>query len=198
MTIHHDLLTSWGAIHRKVEKGRVIFCEAEIPHFYYQIVSGEVRMVNIGTSGREFIQGLSGPGDPIGETALLTGQPYIAAAIANVETVLLRLPRSTFLQLLRDNPDAHFAFTCHLACRLRLQTALSKDICTSQPAHLISALLRRHTADLSPLGNGRTRVNLTRQQIADMTGLRVETVIRIIRGLYKRGELQLEKGKVYV
>ena len=41
------------------------------------------------------------------------------------------------------------------------------------------------------------RVNLTRQQIADMTGLRVETVIRTIKNLEHKGDLVIDKGKVY-
>jgi CRP-like cAMP-binding protein len=40
-------------------------------------------------------------------------------------------------------------------------------------------------------------VQLTRQQIADITGLRVETVIRSIRQLYENGKLAIAKGKVY-
>jgi CRP-like cAMP-binding protein len=41
------------------------------------------------------------------------------------------------------------------------------------------------------------KIELTRQQIADMTGLRVETVIRSIRELERNGHLKIERGKVY-
>jgi len=41
------------------------------------------------------------------------------------------------------------------------------------------------------------QVKLTRQQIANMTGLRVETVIRTIRNLQSKGQLHITKGKVY-
>ena len=41
------------------------------------------------------------------------------------------------------------------------------------------------------------QVDLTRQQIANMTGLRVETVIRTIRSLNERHELVIEQGKIY-
>ena len=42
------------------------------------------------------------------------------------------------------------------------------------------------------------QLKLTRQQIADMTGLRVETVIRAMRNMHEKGELTIEKGKVFV
>ena len=41
------------------------------------------------------------------------------------------------------------------------------------------------------------RLKLTRQQIADMTGLRVETVIRTMKNMQTKGQLVIEKGKVY-
>jgi len=41
------------------------------------------------------------------------------------------------------------------------------------------------------------RIDYTRKQIADMTGLRVETVIRVMRNLYEKKMLTIRKGKVY-
>ena len=41
------------------------------------------------------------------------------------------------------------------------------------------------------------QLKLTRQQIANMTGLRVETVIRAMRQMHEKGELTIERGKVY-
>lgn len=198
MIIDTDLLLCWGAIQRKIEKGRVIFCEGEEPHFYYQLVSGQVEMVNTSPSGKEFIQGIFGPGDSFGEPAVLTEQPFPASAVAIEDCVLLRMPRERFIQLLKDNPDVHFAFTRLLSERLRQKSILSKEICFHEPATLIRGLLERHAVCNGDTRLGRLRVFLTRQQIADMTGLRVETVIRIIRSMYKRGDLVLEKGKVYV
>jgi CRP-like cAMP-binding protein len=40
-------------------------------------------------------------------------------------------------------------------------------------------------------------IDLTRQQIGDLTGLRVETVIRTIKTLEKKGELKIINRKVY-
>jgi CRP-like cAMP-binding protein len=40
-------------------------------------------------------------------------------------------------------------------------------------------------------------MDLTRQQVANMTGLRVETVIRSIRNMNENGQLVIERGKVY-
>jgi hypothetical protein len=39
---------------------------------------------------------------------------------------------------------------------------------------------------------------LTRQQIADLTGLRVETVIRVIRNLHLTDKLTIKHGKIFM
>ena len=65
------------------------------------------------------------------------------------------------------------------------------------PEHSISTLLsyfKQTQKNICPKCN---RINLTRQQIADMTGLRVETVIRTIKSLQTKGRLVIDKGKVY-
>src|SRR5215472_346714 len=129
--IDNDLLLCWGAIHRKMEKGRVIFCEGDRACFYYQVVAGKVRMVNIAEGGKEFIQGIFGPGESFGEPILLLDQVYPAGAIADEDTVLLRLDKERFIHLLKDNPDIHFEFTRLLAERLRQKAILSKEMCCS-------------------------------------------------------------------
>lgn len=198
MHLSPDTLLRSGAIQRSVKKGKVIFCEGEKAHFFYQIVTGRVKMVNTGATGKDFIQGLFGPGDSFGEPALFTQGAYPAAAVAEEDTVLLRLTYPGFLQLLINNPDMHFAFTRHLATRLLQRAVLQKESCCGQTATLIGTVLQRYKVHDGPMFRGRKRVHLTRQQIADMTGLRVETVIRVIRNMFKNGEVVLEKGKVYV
>ncbi|WPQ66013.1 Crp/Fnr family transcriptional regulator [Chitinophaga sancti] len=196
MIIHTDLLREWGAIRLTAEKGRVIFTEGEEAHYYYQIESGEVRMVNTSLNGKEFIQGIFVAGESFGEPPLFTGMGYPAAAVADSDSVILRLPKPTFIRLLKENPEIHYAFTTLLAMRLRQKSILSREMTCSEPAVLIRGVLKRYT--VPELLQGRLRVTLTRQQIADMTGLRVETVIRTIRGMYKKGDLLVNKGKVYV
>lgn len=42
------------------------------------------------------------------------------------------------------------------------------------------------------------RLMLTRQQLANMTGLRVETIIRTMKLMEKNDELNIIKGKVFI
>lgn len=192
-----DLLLSWGATYKKVQRNDIIFFEGSHANFYYQLVSGKVRWVSINEEGKEFIQMMVEEGESFGELPLFDDAPYAATAIADENCVIIRLHNSSFLQLIHDNADIHFAFTRLFSQRLRFKFLTIKVLATLNPEQRISALLnyfKQHQRHTCPKCN---RINLTRQQIADMTGLRVETVIRSMRHLHDKGLLTIEKGKVY-
>lgn len=192
-----DLLLAWGAAYKKVSAGEMIFREGGNCSFYYQLVSGKVRWVNINDEGREFIQTIIEPGECFGELPLFDDEPYAASAIADEDSVIIRLHKITFLQLIKENPEIHFAFSKLLTERLRFKFLILKELATHNPESSISTLLsyfKEHKKNICTKCN---RLKLTRQQIADMTGLRVETVIRTMRNMHSMGLLRIDKGKVY-
>jgi len=197
MMIDIDLLLTWGATYKQVQRDEIIFHEGGCGNFYYQVVSGRVRWVSINEESREFIQFMIDKGESFGELPLFDDAPYAATAIADEDCVLIRLHKSNFLQLLKDNPEIHFAFTRLLSERMRFKFLTIREMAYYNPEHRVSTLLgyfkknNKHTCPKCK------QIRLTRQQIADMTGLRVETVIRAMRHLHNKGALLIEKGKVY-
>lgn len=192
-----DILLSVGAAYKKVAAGDIIFREGNPCCFYNQLVSGSVRWVNVDEEGNEFIQNMIEAGECFGEMPLFDDQPYAATAVAETDVVVIRLHKSEFHQLIMDRQDIHFAFSKLMAERIRFKFMLLKEIASHCPQQSISSLLaymKKHKKNFCPACN---KVKLTRQQIASMTGLRVETVIRTIRVLHEKGELTIEKGKVY-
>ncbi|MBS1621003.1 MAG: Crp/Fnr family transcriptional regulator [Bacteroidetes bacterium] len=192
-----DTLLAWGATYKKVNKEEIIFNEGVECIFYYQLVSGSIRWVNIKEDGREFIQAIIEPGECFGELPLFDSSLYAANAIANCDSVLLRLNKTTFRQLLREYPDLHFSFSKLISARLRFKFLLLKELACNDPEQRIVALLSYLKTNRKNICHDCNRVNLTRQQIANMTGLRVETVIRTIKSLQQKGTLFIDKGKVY-
>lgn len=192
-----DTLLAWGAAFKKLKANEIIFQEGTQAQFFYQLVSGSVRWVNINEEGKEFLQVMIEPGECFGELPLFDDGPFAATAIANEDAVIIRLHRSTFLQLIKENPEIHFAFSRLLTERLRFKFFILKEIANHNPEHSISTLLsyfKQTKKNICPKCN---KIKLTRQQIADMTGLRVETVIRTIKNLQLKGTLTIDKGKVY-
>ncbi|MFL5748510.1 MAG: Crp/Fnr family transcriptional regulator [Niastella sp.] len=197
MMIDIDLLLTWGATYKQVQRDEIIFHEGGHSNFYYQVVSGRVRWVSINEDSREFIQLMVEKEESFGEFPLFDDGTYAATAIADEDSVIIRLHKSNFQQLLKDNPGIHFAFTRLLSERMRFKFMTIREMAYYNPEHRISALLTYFKKNNKHTCPKCKQIQLTRQQIADMTGLRVETVIRVMRQLHDKGALLIEKGKVY-
>jgi len=195
--IDDDLLLTWGATYKKVSKDEIIFHEGSTGFYYHQLIKGKVKWYNIDEEGKEFLQCLIGEGESFGELPLLDDGPYVSSAATVEDSILLRLRKEIFLQLLRENPQIHFRFTRLMTERLRSKFIFLKELTHTDPERKIITVLNHYKENIELACTGKIKIELTRQQIANMTGLRVETVIRTIRSLHENGQLIIEKGKVF-
>ena len=190
--IPEKLLESYKARQKKYLKGELIFQEGSLPANYYQILEGEVKMCNFNNEGREFIQGIFYEKQSFGEPPLFLNRAYPANAIAVSDCVIAVLSKNNYLDLVRDNPEIALAIIEHLAHRLHYKSVMAAEISSQEPEHrllkLIDYSITFFKTDKETDG---FRINLTRQQMADLTGLRVETVIRAIKALEKKGAIKI-------
>ncbi len=195
--IDTDLLLSQGATYKKLIPEEILFAEGEPCEYYYQIVRGQLRWVNFNKEGDEYLQTIIEKGESIGELPLFDGGVYAATAIANKAAQVLRLPKATFHQLLIEHPQIHFAFSKLLTERLRFKFFLMKEMANNDSEKIITALLGYLHEKKDHVCLVCNQVRLNRRQLAQMTGLRVETVIRIMRHLNEKGVIQIHNRKAY-
>ncbi len=194
--IDTDLLLALGASYKKVSAGETIFREGTHALFYHQLVAGKVCWSNFKADGKEILQELIFPGESFGELPLFDGEPYACTATALTDCVLLRLGFTSFLKLLGDHPEISLAFNRLFTQRLRFKLFLMKELAGHSPEQSVSGLLKYLSGHSDKVCKECHKLLLTRQQIANLTGMRVETVIRAIKGLENKGALRIVKGKV--
>jgi CRP-like cAMP-binding protein len=193
-----DVLEKYGALKKSFSKNEILFEEGNLPTHYYQIISGEIKMSNYNDDGREFIQGIFYKNQSFGEPPLFLNQNYPANAIAVEDSEILFLSKSNFMKLLEENPNVSIKIIENLAQRLYYKSVMAAEISTHEPEHRVLKLMDHGIAyfNFKKDTNGYL-INFTRQQIGDLTGLRVETVIRAVKALEKKGELKIINRKVY-
>ncbi len=79
--------------------GETLFREGEIGDALYIVAEGQVDIY----AGGQQLETL-GPGDILGEMALIDDQPRMATAIARTDCLLTRVSRPHFLNLVQRNP----------------------------------------------------------------------------------------------
>lgn len=193
--IPENILSDNGATLEILETDELIFKEKTRADFYFQIKTGEVKMFNLNENGREFIQGFFYSGDSFGEPPLLANVKYPASAATIKKSEIYKLSKTQLLKLLEAYPKINLKFTREMAKRLFYKAIILKEISGHPPEHRILTLIDylKRKEEITDL----FQVELTRQQIADLTGLRVETVIRAVKQLEQDGEVQIIKRKIY-
>lgn len=106
MVIDEFLLEAKGASVVEYDISDFIFLEDDIVRYYYQIVTGKVKLNNYTDTGKEILQSIIDEGHSIGEYLLFlndVGSPVNAVAVTRCK--ILKLSKASFLELLREQPN---------------------------------------------------------------------------------------------
>jgi CRP/FNR family transcriptional regulator, cyclic AMP receptor protein len=188
------ILQSYNARLVRVRKDQILFGEGEMAVDFFQVEEGQVRMYILNHDGQEFTQGVFHAGESFGEPALLGDFPYPSSAHAISDGKVWRLSKSSFLQLLKENFELHLKLDQVLCQRLQYKSMILTEISAHTPEHRLVTIMNYLKSKMNL--KEKAIIPYTRQQLADMTGLRVETVIRTIKKMEQNGKLILERRKI--
>lgn len=194
MQIDIDLLYSSAANVVTYKKNEKVFSEGDLAVYYFQILQGSVRMFNSNDDGKEFTQGYFSDGQSFGEPPLIIDENYPSSAIVLCDTKILKLCKNKFLHIINENPAVQRQLLQLLAKRIHNKSKTFKDIINQRPEFRITAFLNAHKKGK---WDKREAVLFTRQEIANFTGLRVETVIRTFAKMKIANKIEIINHKIY-
>ncbi|MGE4514047.1 MAG: Crp/Fnr family transcriptional regulator, partial [Chryseobacterium sp.] len=119
-------------------------------------------------------------------------------AIAFEETTVLKLSKSSFVKLLDENQEISRDINKFLSERLYQKYIMLENNTSLRPDIRIKGALNYQKSFSDDDSKFSFEVPLTRQQIASITALRVETVIRTIKKLEKEDFLKIINRKIYI
>lgn len=191
-----DLLEQYGASVVHVEKDQVLFQQGDQALFFHVVRSGCVKMTVYNEKGREFVQGYFSDGESFGEPPFFCQGQYPASAVVVESGSIWRCAYQDFLNLLAEHPGIHLLVTQTLCKRLVYKATMLGAVAVEEARFRLQTLIE-YLWKASEEQENPYKVPFTRQQLADMTGLRVETVIRVIKGMEEDGVLKIRRGKIY-
>lgn len=104
MAIQEQILHSVDAVERHFNAGDYIFREGDTPRFYYQILTGEVKVCRF-IDGQEFVQDILSKNSSIGESMLIVGKPYPFNSVVLSKCTVLQVSIDQFFHLLKLHPQ---------------------------------------------------------------------------------------------
>lgn len=197
MQIDLDILFTWGAVAKKYHKDEIIFYEDDLALFYFQIIEGSVKMFCTNEDGKDFTQGIFKKGSSFGEPPLFLDEIYPSNAIAQEDSVIIKISKDKFLTIIEEYPDINKRFMQLLALRIFNKTLTTKAVVNSKPEYRIKAFLEHFKKENASEIKGKVQIPYTRQEIANFTGLRVETVIRTLTQMKNEKKVEITNHKLF-
>jgi CRP/FNR family transcriptional regulator len=182
-----------SSVHR-VSANHRLYEEGDKSAGLWIVTSGRVRLVHLMADGRQHAVGFHAPTSPLDLSAALDGRPYMATAMPLVDSEFVLVPRSFLRELGRLYP-----VTIRNAIDLLCLEVRQRDITTAIAAlkdarGRIGCSLLQLARQFGVTKGSALRINypLTRQNIADRSGVTVETAIRVMSELQQRGVIQTD------
>lgn len=173
-------------------RGEMLFLAGDQGTSLCLIAAGRIRIQLTGPDGREVTINVYGPGEIVGEMALLDGEPRSADAIAQDPTHVYWLHRDDFVTFLQRYPHAAMTMMAGLSRRLRHTTRVVENTTLRDvPARLAQVILELAELHGRQMPEGICiDLRLTQSDLAARIGASRETVNRVIRSFEAQGLLR--------
>ena len=185
------------AKHATLKRGATIYAKGDPGNSLVAVISGTVKISVSSADGRSAILNLIGPGEIVGEVAVLDGQARTADCTANTNCEIFIIDRREFLPFVRSQPALAMKFIELLCTRVRWTSdQVEQVILQNLPGRLASALIRlTEKHKLEPAGR---TIAVTQQEISEMVGMTRESINKQLRVWAARNWVRLEHGAIVV
>ncbi len=172
---------------RRFARGTTIFNKGDPGTSMMAVLVGRVRASNVSSDGKEVTLSVIGPGDVLGEIALLDGKPRSANVTATEDTTVIVVERRQFLPFVFKHESMVERLLVTLCDRLRRTSIALEEIALFDlPARLARLVLKMaddYGRAVPPEQGGGTRIDmkLSQRDMATLVASSRESVNKQLR-----------------
>lgn len=183
---------------RHYEEGSAVQLAGDPAERLSIVAAGTVKMARPTVDGQDVLLDFLGQGEHFGSLADLGDATYREDVTAHTDCCVLYTTAERFQALLREYPQVALATLGMVAQRLRNAQSTIEQLSAHPVDHRVaSTLLHLAHKRGRPEGQGTLiEIPLSRQDIADMTGAKVETVSRVLSEFRRTG--MIESGRRWI
>lgn len=181
----------------RVPEGARVFGPGDPCERFVVVLSGSVRVEQVGAGGRSIVLYRVARGDSCVMTTsgLLSGVPYGAWGVAEGPVTLLALPASAFARLVDSDRDFRKRVLSVFSDRILELSEVIDDLLVRR----IDLRLAQWLLDRSaPKNGGCDKVAATHQAIAAELGSAREVISRVLKDFERRGWVAMGRGSVEI
>lgn len=179
------------AIVRKYPKGTMVFTPFDKGEFFFVLKSGAVKISKISSGKEQVIKVFTKP-SVFGEAASFTGDNFPAWAETIKESEVILIPRKSFIQILKEDPEIGMKLLSVMAKRLIHLTKVIENLSLKSAISKVASYLHERYLDE---GN---EINFSTSMAAMELGLTKETVSRMLGKLKELGAIEKNAGRIKI
>lgn len=174
---------------QQVRANRRLFEEGEECKGLWIVTSGRVRLLHMMADGRQHAVGFHAPTTPLDLGAALDGRPYMTTAVTTVDSEVVLIPKPLLMDISRDYPLTIRNAITELCLEVRQRDITAAIASLKDARGRIGCSLLQLARQFGVQDGPAIKINypLTRQHIADRSGVTVETAIRVMSDLQQQG-----------
>jgi len=189
-----DALVS-RALTKTFPKNCILIHEGEHTYSLYVILSGKVKVFASDEDGKEVVLTMLGPGECVGEMALLEDAPRSASVITTERCKLMIISREDFVQCLHRHPPIALNLLRSMSRRLRQQNRSTKNLALLGVYERVANVLREQAVEQDGM---LVIEGLTQQGLASMVGASREMVSLVLKALRTEGYIAVEQRRITI
>jgi len=176
------------------KKGEVIFWEGDEGNGFFIVKAGRVKVFKVSGDGKEQILHLFKVGDHFAEVPAFDGKSFPASAAAVAQAEIIFFPRTSFLELLQQQPTIAINMLASFARHLRRFNHLVDSLSLKEVPERLAAYL----LNLSEVhGNAETvELDVTKSQLAAVLGTIPATLSRVFYKLSSEGLIAIDGASI--
>ena len=189
----HALLTQ-VAVRRSYPRHTLLLQEGDPGERFYLLRKGRAKVYLGNADGREVILAFLGPGDFLGEMALVDDEPCSANVMVLEESEFVSIGKSEFQKVLASSPSMAANLVKALSRRVREANQQIESLALNDVKARVEQALR----GLAEKEGGELVIpaRVTHRDIAAMVGASREVVTRIFRSLEETGVVRVEGRRI--
>ncbi len=179
---------------RRLKKKKYLFHQNENPAGLWVLRQGRVKIIRSNEMGKSLITRVVFSGELVGYRALLAEEPYAASAQAMDDCQCTFIDGVYFKSFLRMHEHLSFYLLMKLARLLgeaeNNTERIAHQDARSRVTHNLVQLACTNKRYRIPGSNRRT-IQILRRDLAELTGLTVETTVRVIKSMEQDGLIEI-------
>lgn len=186
------------AVETSLRAGETLFHQGDDADRLYLVVSGVVKLSQVAANGTQHVLRLMSAGDVIGCVAVFNRFPYPVTAGVEEDATLISWAEPQFRHLMEDHPELMANALRTVGQRTQEFVARLGEVNGATAEQKVARAVLRLARQAGIKEADGVRVGMTRQDLADMTGITYFTISRILSDWKRRGLVEATRRDLHV